>query len=128
MDTRTAIKTAIGTANMISTSYLGDLTDAEMMHRPAPGCNHIKWQVGHLIVSENRMINQCIPSMYVSLEMSGIDTMDRLQSMRHGIPTSELYNPASIGSILKTVEKDHELLKPTLSDIQKLDKVAEMLY
>jgi hypothetical protein len=61
MDSRTAIKTAIDTANMISTSYLGDLTDAEMMHRPAPGCNHIKWQVGHLIASENQMINQCLP-------------------------------------------------------------------
>ena len=61
MDTRTAIKTAINTANMIATSYLGDLTDTEMMHRPAPGCNHIKWQLGHLFVSENQMINQCIP-------------------------------------------------------------------
>ena len=46
---------------MISTSYLADLTDQEMMHRPAPGCNHIKWQVGHLIASENSMINQCLP-------------------------------------------------------------------
>ena len=61
MDSKTAIKQAIDTANMISTSYLGDLTDEEMMHRPATGCNHIKWQVGHLIASENSMINQCIP-------------------------------------------------------------------
>lgn len=61
MDTKTAIKTAIDTSHMISTSYLGDLTEAEMMHRPAPDCNHIKWQVGHLIASENQMINQCIP-------------------------------------------------------------------
>ena len=61
MDTKTAIKSAIDTANMISTSYLADLTDQEMMHRPAPGCNHIKWQIGHLIVSENSMINQCLP-------------------------------------------------------------------
>lgn len=61
MDAKAAIKTALDTAHMISTSYLGDLTDEEMMHRPAPGCNHIKWQVGHLIASENSMINQCIP-------------------------------------------------------------------
>ena len=61
MDTKTAIKTALDTANMICTSYLGDLTDEEMMHRPAPGCNHIKWQVGHLIASEHDMINQCYP-------------------------------------------------------------------
>lgn len=61
MDAKTAIKTALDTANMIATSYLGDLTDEEMMHRPAPGCNHIKWQVGHLIESENNMLNQCLP-------------------------------------------------------------------
>ena len=60
MDTKTAIKTALDTANMISSAYLGDLTDEEMMHRPAPGCNHVKWQVGHLIVSENNIINQCV--------------------------------------------------------------------
>jgi hypothetical protein len=67
MDTKTAIKTAIDTANMISTSYLGDLTDEEMMHRPAPGCNHIKWQVGHLIASEHSMISQCLPDAMPAL-------------------------------------------------------------
>ena len=61
MNTKTAIKTALDCADMISTSYLGDLTDAEMMHRPAEGCNHIKWQLGHLIQSENNMINLCYP-------------------------------------------------------------------
>ena len=28
-------------------------TDAEMMKRPCEGCNHIKWQVGHLISFRN---------------------------------------------------------------------------
>ena len=55
MDAKTAIKTGIDTGNMISTSYLGDLTDEEMMHRPHPDCNHIKWQMGHLIASEHMM-------------------------------------------------------------------------
>jgi len=61
MDTKAAIKAAIDTSNMISTSYLGDLTDEEMMHRPAPHANHIKWQFGHLIASENKMINLVAP-------------------------------------------------------------------
>ena len=67
MDTKTAIKSAIDTAKMVSTSYLGDLTDDDMMHRPATGCNHIKWQVGHLIVSENAMISQCLPGSMPAL-------------------------------------------------------------
>jgi len=37
--------------NMIS-MYLSDLTDADLLVRPAPGANHIAWQLGHLIIAE----------------------------------------------------------------------------
>jgi hypothetical protein len=39
-------------------AYVGDLDDAEMLRRPAPGCNHINWQLGHLITAENMMIGK----------------------------------------------------------------------
>ena len=45
----------------ISTGYLEDLTDQELMHRPAKGANHINWQLGHLIQSENEMTNIVAP-------------------------------------------------------------------
>ena len=61
MNANEAIKSALDTAEMISMAYLEDLTDEEMMVRPIDGCNHIKWQVGHLIASENKMINSCCP-------------------------------------------------------------------
>ena len=61
MNANEAIKSALATAEMISMAYLEDLTDAEMMVRPLDGCNHIKWQVGHLIASEHKMINSCCP-------------------------------------------------------------------
>ena len=61
MNSREAIKASIDMGKMISMAYLEDLTDEEMMHRPDPGCNHIKWQVGHLIHSEHEMINGCVP-------------------------------------------------------------------
>jgi hypothetical protein len=67
MDTKAAINTALSMSKMISTSYLGDLTDEEMMHRPSDGCNHIKWQVGHLIASENNIINECFPDSMPAL-------------------------------------------------------------
>ena len=47
MNVRDAIQISIDTGKMISAGYLSDLTDAEMMKRPCPGCNHITWQVGH---------------------------------------------------------------------------------
>lgn len=56
-----AIRVALDTSEMISMAYLDDLSDEEMMLRPTPNANHIKWQLGHLIVSENQMINACLP-------------------------------------------------------------------
>ena len=61
MNTHEAIRQGMETANEISMGYLNDLTDEEMMHRPHPGCNHIKWQLSHLIQSEHSMIEDIFP-------------------------------------------------------------------
>lgn len=56
MTTRDAIKGTIDMAHLVTRSYLADLSDAELLVRPAPGANHIAWQLGHLIVSEHDMV------------------------------------------------------------------------
>lgn len=58
MDVKSAIKETFGISNMVLNSYLGDFTDAELMRRPGPGCNHVAWQLGHLISSECGLMNQ----------------------------------------------------------------------
>jgi hypothetical protein len=35
---------------------LKDLSDADMLVRPAPGANHAAWQLGHLAAAEARMV------------------------------------------------------------------------
>lgn len=67
MDAKTAIKVSIDTSNMVTTAYLDGLTDDDMLHRPHPGCNHIKWQMGHLIVSEHQMIEGVAPGTMPAL-------------------------------------------------------------
>jgi len=67
MNAQQAIKNSIDTGKMISLAYLQDLTDAEMLRRPAANCNHIKWQVGHLIASEHQIIDGCIPGSMPAL-------------------------------------------------------------
>lgn len=57
MDAITAIKGCLDSAEMVGLAYVGDLTDAELMARPHPDCNHINWQLGHLIYSEHDMIS-----------------------------------------------------------------------
>ena len=61
MNAKDVIKTALGTADMIGMAYVNDLSDAELMRRPHPGCNHINWQLGHLIAGENQMIEMVAP-------------------------------------------------------------------
>lgn len=62
-----ALRQSIETADMISSSYLEDLSDDEMMHRPHENANHIKWQLGHLIISDNDMVNGCCPGAVPAL-------------------------------------------------------------
>src|SRR6476620_4806921 len=61
MNVKNALKIGIDTGRFISVGYLEDLTDQELLHRPAKGANHINWQLGHLIQSENEMINIVAP-------------------------------------------------------------------
>lgn len=55
------IRQTLETAELVAIAYLNDLSDAEFMQRPHPKCNHINWQVGHLILSENQQMNQISP-------------------------------------------------------------------
>lgn len=61
MDAKGAIQNAMGTSLFILKSYIGDLTDAELMHRPGPGCNHVAWQLGHLIESDRELLESIAP-------------------------------------------------------------------
>ncbi|MFK7734853.1 MAG: DinB family protein [Pirellulaceae bacterium] len=57
MSTFSSLKAAFGLSDMVLNSYVGDLSDAELMTRPGAGCNHIAWQLGHLISSEANLLN-----------------------------------------------------------------------
>ena len=61
MNSRDAIKLNIDMAQMCCNMYLDDLTDADLMRRPAPNCNHINWQLGHLINSDHNLVSAVAP-------------------------------------------------------------------
>ena len=67
MNSREAIKLNLDLSGMVASTYLEDLTDEELMRRPHAGCNHIKWQLGHLIVSEHKIVETVVPSSMPSL-------------------------------------------------------------
>ena len=51
-----ALKLTIDMADEILTTYLSDMDDADLMVRSVPGANHIAWQLGHLVSSEQSML------------------------------------------------------------------------
>jgi hypothetical protein len=61
MNAKDAIKIGIDMGKHISTGYVEDLTDQELLHRPAKGANHINWQLGHLIAAEHEMTEKVCP-------------------------------------------------------------------
>jgi len=67
MDPLQVIRINIDTGDFICMGYIADLTDVELMKRPTPGCNHINWQLGHLIASEHEMIEGVCPSSMPAL-------------------------------------------------------------
>jgi hypothetical protein len=56
-----AIRTALTSTRDVITWYLGDLSDQDLLVRPAPGANHIAWQLGHLITSERKLVTGQLP-------------------------------------------------------------------
>jgi uncharacterized damage-inducible protein DinB len=48
-------------------TYLKDINEHELFIRPAKGCNHLAWQLGHLIQSEQAILNQIRPNSGIEL-------------------------------------------------------------
>ena len=61
MNAKDAIRGTMGFSLHVLKGYFGDLTDADLMKRPGPGCNHLAWQLGHLISSEAGLLNDVCP-------------------------------------------------------------------
>ena len=122
MDSRQAIHPSIGTADMISPTYLEDLTDEEMMKRPDPGCNHLKWQVGHLISSDHGMISGCVPGALPDLpdgfaekyskEQAASDSPDDFHSKAELMSTFEAQRSAILEALANMTDEDFDQPAP----------------
>lgn len=67
MNTQQVIRATMDTSALVLSRYVEDLSDAELMERPGPGCNHIAWQLGHLISSEVHLLKSIVPSASIEL-------------------------------------------------------------
>lgn len=67
MHGKDAIQNTYDFSQMVLTSYVSDLTDEELLKRPSEGCNHIAWQLGHLISSECGLVESIAPGYAIEL-------------------------------------------------------------
>ena len=121
-----AIKLSIDTADMITRGYLQDLSDDEMMHRPADACNHIKWQLGHLIASDHDMVSSCcegampaLPAGFAekySKETSTVDDPAAFDSKADLMALFEQQRAAALAALANLSTDDLE--KPTPEKMQ----------
>ncbi|MFO0820770.1 MAG: DinB family protein [Pirellulales bacterium] len=116
MNARQAIRLAIDTGNMVAMAYLQDLGDADLMRRACPGINHINWQLGHLIVAENHMINQASPGSMPPLpegfaqkygkEMAGSDDPSQFATKEELLRVAGEQRAATLATLDKMTDAD----------------------
>jgi hypothetical protein len=73
MKANDAIRLGIEMSSMVCGPYVADLSDEDLMRRPHPSCNHLKWQLGHLIAAEHSMINTVCPGSMPPLPPGFVD-------------------------------------------------------
>ena len=116
MNAHDGIKMSIDMGDMVSLSYLEDMTDAELMKRPCAGCNHINWQIGHLIVSENQMVEGVVPGSMPALpagfaekytkEMATCDDAAKFAKKDELLRIQKEQRAATLAALAKTSEAD----------------------
>jgi hypothetical protein len=95
-------------------SYMADLSDADLMRRPGPGCTHLAYQLGHLISSQCDMLNALAPGSAPTLPAGFKE--------KHSKPNAENDDPAAF---LKKDEYVTLLVKCREAAKTELAKVTE---
>ena len=116
MNAQDAIRATLETSSKVLKSYIDDLSDADLMRRPAEGCNHLAWQLGHLIASECNLLESIQPGAAAELpagfaekhtkDTCGEEDADKFYSKQEYLDLFEKVHAASLAALQKTTEAD----------------------
>ena len=106
-----AIRTALQSTQHLLNWYVGDLSDADLLVRPAPGANHIAWQLGHLIGAEPHL-GGMIGFSYPALPAGFAE--------QHGKETAAQDPPRGFGTKGQYLELFAKMRQVTLDNLAKL--------
>ena len=121
MTAKDAIKHTMDFCRQVTTSYLSDFSNADLMVRPVPQANHTAWQLGHLIASEHTMMSALghempeLPAGFVeahSPESAPSDDPARFATKDEYLALMEKMRSASLAALDATPEADLEKPAP----------------
>lgn len=122
MNTREAIQANAETSMMILKSYLEDLDDADLMRRPGEGCNHIAWQLGHLIAAECNLLNMIKPGAAIDLpegfaekhskETTGDDNPEHFHTKAEYLELYDKARAATAAALAETTDEELDAATP----------------
>jgi len=116
MTAQDIIRYDLGSAEFVGLGYLEDMTDAELLHRPCPGANHINWQVGHLIVAENHHVNLASPGAMPPLPAGFAE--------KYSKETACVDDPTKLLTKVELIRVYKEQRAGTLAALAKIDPAA----
>jgi hypothetical protein len=112
MNAKDAIRSALQSTQSILTTYLADLSDADLLVRPVPNANHIAWQLGHLIESEGMMGSAIPGAKYPALPAGWTD--------QHGKNTASMDPPKGFATKAEYLSKFNQMREATLAALNGL--------
>jgi uncharacterized damage-inducible protein DinB len=128
MNAQDAIRGTLEMSTFVLKAYVGDLTDAELLNRPGKGCNHLAWQLGHLISSEAHLLNAIKPGAAADLPegfveqhskaAAGEDDPARFCSLKTYLDLLDKSNAATLAALATFSEED--LDGPSPEDYRKV--------
>jgi hypothetical protein len=110
MNAKDALRSTTNLCSMVLMSYVSDLDDADLMRRPGEGCNHLAWQLGHLISSEVHLLQGVAPGQ-------GIELPDGFAAA-HSKDNCSNDNPAGFRSKAEYVELFNRVRTATLAALE----------
>lgn len=130
MNTKEAIQTSATISNMVLMAYLSDFDDEDLMKSPGEGCNHVAWQLGHLVVSEKVLLDALYPGKSIELPEGFASNYDRQKET-----SSDPANFCSKAEYLELLAKSREASLAALAEISDealdepnpVESMAEMI-
>lgn len=118
MTAKDVIRHSMEMCRSVLNTYLTDMTDADLLARPAPGANHAAWQIGHLLLCENGLGEMgyampALPEGFVAAyttEAAGCDDPARFHTKEQYLRLLEEQRAATLAHLQAL--SDAELDKP----------------